>query len=94
MNILKEVIAVANSDGKITDDEYNILTQMSIDVAEYSIMLERFKSDGIIDADEKTKLQMLKKRILENAQIVAELDDEVTEEELNLLKKLQEVVQK
>jgi len=89
---LKAVVKEAKKDGKVTQDEYNILQQLSIDVAEYTIALENAEEDGKIDLEEKKELLNLKDKLLENAKAVANQDEIITDEEAALLKKLAEIL--
>lgn len=89
---LKAVVREAKKDGKVTQDEYNILQQLSLDVAEYTIALENAEEDGKIDPEEKKELLDLKDKLLQNAKAVANQDDIVTDEEAALLKKLAEIL--
>ena len=89
---LKAVVKEAKKDGTITPDEYDILKQLSFDVAEYTMALEDAQKDGIIDGTEKEQLLALKTKLLDNAREVANADGVVTADELALLEKLAEVL--
>ena len=91
---LKAVVREAKRDGKVTTDEYDILKQLSFDVAEYTMALEAAEQDGTIDPSEKDRLLGLKSKLLDNAREVANADGIVTDEELALLEKIAEVLEK
>ena len=89
---LKAVAKVAKSDGKVTEDEYNILKQLSFDVAQYTMTLEDAEKDGIIDQQERSKLEDLKSKLLENATEIANQDGVISDDEAALLDKLAEIL--
>ena len=91
---MKAVVAEAKKDGKITQDEYNLLIRISVDTAEYTMALEKASEDGVIDEEEEKMLAKLRKKIMKNAKNLAETDSEVTKDEFNLLLKLSDVLEK
>ena len=86
--MMKKVAEIAKKDGKITDEEYELLEGISFDVAEYMIALEKSMEDGVIDEQEAVLMQQLKNKIINNAKKVASQDGHIDEDEAQILKEL------
>ena len=85
---IKGLLDIAEKDGVISGEEMEILEQVRIDADSYSVNLTEAKSDGIITEDEANKLANLKKMILERAEIVANIDGKLSDDEKELLSTL------
>ena len=92
--IMKKVADIAKQDGKITEEEYQLLEGISFDVAEYMIELEKSMEDGIVDNREAIKLKTLKENIIINAKSVADQDGVIDSDEEEILFKLIEILEK
>jgi hypothetical protein len=89
---MKEMWNVAMKDGTITPEEKDILLQVQIDADAYSVMLQECMDDGIITKEEYEKLEFLKNQMLSRANLIAQIDDKVDEDEKALINKLVELV--
>lgn len=91
-NVLSEIIAqmtkLAYADGKITQEEEELLTEAQINFMIYDEALEDALEDGIIDAEESEVLAGLKQQILEGAWSVAAKSNGISNDELTLLEVL------
>ena len=92
--LMKKIADLAKQDGEITDEEYDILQSLSFDVAEYMIALEDSLADGKIDKFERETLINLKSKIISNARTVAIKDGVVSQDEMALLNKMIEILDK
>lgn len=97
-DIFKETIAsllkIAERDGVITSEEFELLEQVRVDADSYSMNLIDAKSDGVITEEEATRLAKLRNQILERAQIVAEIDGVLSDDEKVILNTLKEFINK
>lgn len=91
---LKILFDKAFEDGLVTDDEFEIIQTVEINIEKYTEALDKALEDNIITSEEADRLEQLKKEILKKAQEVAEIDGVVDEEETALLKKLTEALNK
>lgn len=82
---IKGLLDIAEMDGVITSEEMEILEQVRIDADSYSVNLAEAKSDGIITGEEAIKLERLKKMIIDRAEIVANIDGNLSKDEKDLL---------
>ncbi|RMG43245.1 MAG: TerB family tellurite resistance protein [Methanobacteriota archaeon] len=84
----------AKEDGIITPEEFELIEQVRLDAENYTSMLREATSDGIITDKEAQKLDELKKRILERAELVARIDGTLDDDEKQLLETLADVIKK
>ena len=91
-NLLSDIIAkmteLAYADGKITEEEEELLTAAQINLMIYDEALEDALEDGIIDSEESEVLAGLKQQILDGAWQVASESDGISDDELKLLEVL------
>ncbi|MCY3412312.1 MAG: hypothetical protein INQ03_11815 [Candidatus Heimdallarchaeota archaeon] len=91
---IKKLLEVAEKDGVITSEEFEVLEQIRVDADSYAVNLEEAKSDGTIDDTESEKLSRLRDQILERAEIVANIDGTLSDDERALLNTLKEFINK
>jgi len=89
---IKTLMEVAEQDGIVTKEEKEIIEQVKFDSDVYQLMLNDAYDDDVITEKELENLKKLKELILSRAEVIASLDDIVSEDEQNLLTKLSEVL--
>lgn len=89
---MKQLWKVAQKDGIITPEEYDILEQVRIDADAYHVMLQECLEDGTISKEEAEQLHKLKDLIMERALLIATIDGTFDDDERELLKKLSEIL--
>ena len=82
---MKKFIELAAEDGKITEDEHNILKNIEISLAEFTEKLKEALEDGIITPEEVDMLKKFKAQMLKDAFDIAKMDDKLTIDELKIL---------
>ena len=92
--VLEEIFQAAAKDGKISDEEYEIIKQVEVDLDIFNKALEQVEKDNILEPEEIGMLMDLRDRILERAEIVARADHEITEDEAELLKVIANAIKK
>ena len=85
--ILKDV---ALEDGIMKLDETKLISHAMRTAISFDWYLEEARKDGVIDEEERAKLEKLKNRIYNQAKEVAESDNTITKDEAKLLAKLSE----
>jgi len=93
-DVLTEIFEAAAKDGKITEEEYEIIKQVEVDIDIFNKALEQVEMDNILEPEEIGKLMDLRDRILERAEIVARSDDVISEDEAELLKVIANAIKK
>lgn len=86
--IIQEMTRIAKADGKITEEEEELLIATQVNLMMYDEALDQALEDGIIDQDELELLNGLKEQIIQDAYNIAELSDGISEDELKLLNTL------
>lgn len=86
--IISSITKAARADGKITEEEKEILEAVQINVLVYDQVLEDALDDGIITDKEKDTLTALKHQILNDAWDIASISEGVSDDELKLLQVL------
>ncbi|MCE7737561.1 MAG: MFS transporter [Candidatus Heimdallarchaeota archaeon] len=87
-----KLMQVAEEDGVVTSDEQLLLRQIVGDLQSYSLLLEEALSDNIIDKKEREGLLAARNTLLQNARIIGEIDDNVSDEEKAIIMKLQTIL--
>ncbi len=93
-DILAELYKVAQEDGKLSQDEYEIIKQVEVDLELFNKALAAAEEDQMLEPEEIGKLMDLRDRILERAEIVARADGTVSDDEIKLLGTLTQVLKK
>jgi hypothetical protein len=83
--IIKSITNAARADGKITDEEAELLESVQINVLIYDQALEDALGDGIITDEESDTLNGLKHQILNDAYDIANISEGVSEDEIKIL---------
>ncbi|MFV2014753.1 MAG: hypothetical protein ACC656_04955 [Candidatus Heimdallarchaeota archaeon] len=83
---------VALRDGHISDEEFEILKQVSFDLIKYDKALTKALEDGVITTHEQLQLNNLQAQIEKNVVSVADSDHKISEDEAMLIKKLAEIL--
>ncbi|MCY3412022.1 MAG: hypothetical protein INQ03_10365 [Candidatus Heimdallarchaeota archaeon] len=86
--IISAMTKIAKADGKITEEEAEILESVHINLMLYDDYVEEALEDGIIDNEEKEVLAGMKQSILTEAFDIAQISDGVSDDELKLLELL------
>ncbi|OLS29244.1 MAG: hypothetical protein HeimC2_00910 [Candidatus Heimdallarchaeota archaeon LC_2] len=90
--IIESLGEIANRDNHISDEEFDILKQVSFDIIKYDKALKNALEDGIITTHEQLQLSNLKAQIEKNVISVADKDHKITDDEAAMIKKLSEVM--
>ena len=89
---IRELVAAVSkaalADGKITQEEAEILEAVQINALIYDQAVDDAKEDGIIDQEEKDTITALKHQILNDAWDIASISEGVSNDELLLLQAL------
>ena len=83
---------VALRDEYISDEEFDILKQVSFDLIKYDKALTKALEDGVITTHEQLQLNNLQAQIEKNVVSVANADQQISEDEAMLIKKLAEII--
>lgn len=83
--IIQSITRAAKADGKITEEEQELLESIQVNVLIYDQALEDALEDGIIDKAEQDTLHGIKHSILNEAYEIAEVSEGVSDDELKLL---------
>ncbi|OLS27185.1 MAG: hypothetical protein HeimC2_12950 [Candidatus Heimdallarchaeota archaeon LC_2] len=87
-NAVRDILIESEKDGIITEDEKNLISAVKIDVINYQHAINLAQEDNIITKEEQMVLDSIKTQILENVISVAKKDDNITDEEILLIRKL------
>ena len=83
--VIGAVTKAALADGKITEEEAEILESVQINVLIYDQSVQDSLADGVITQEEKDTLSGLKQQILNEAWDIASISEGVSEDELKML---------
>jgi hypothetical protein len=83
--VVSAVTKAALADGKITEEEAEILESVHVNVLIYDQAVEDSLEDGVITFEEKETLFALKQQILNEAWDIASVSAGVSEDELKML---------
>ncbi len=92
--LIEGIIALAETDGNISEDELKIIDQVKIDGEKYVTIFNEILEKQIITRNDLEKLERAKIRILENATNVAGEDAIITTDERTILLKILEMINK
>jgi uncharacterized membrane protein YebE (DUF533 family) len=92
--LLKELFEKAFSDGVVTDEEYDLINQIEVDVEELTSAIFAGYVDGIITEGESERMIILKQKILNQAESVANADGIIDKDENELLSQLSVLISK
>lgn len=87
-DVVAAVTKAALADGKITEEEAEILEAVQINTFVYDQAVEDALEDGIITNEEREILNGLKQQILNEAWDIASISEGVSEDELKMLEVL------
>ncbi len=83
--IIEQMTKIAQADGKLTEEEVELLTEAQINLMLYDEALNEALEDGFISDDEKELLEGIKEQIILQSYELAELTDGLSKDELKLL---------
>ena len=83
---------IAMEDGIITEEENHLISNIVLDVEAYSLMTTTALQDGMISKFEQTELFEGRIEILEKAYTIARDDQEISPDEINILKSIVKLV--
>lgn len=92
--LLKELFEKAFSDGVVTDEEYDLINQIEVNVEELTSAIFAAYVDGIITEEESERMISLKQKILNQAENVANADGIIDKDENELLSQLSTLISK
>lgn len=90
--VMEDLIDLALSDDKITDEEQEILFSINDNLQEFVKLSIKSVSDNVISDKESDKLKQLQTKIIEDANKVALKDSNVTDDEKALIDTLVESI--
>lgn len=82
----------ASDDGYVSDEEGEMIMKIKCDLKTYISAVKSAEEDGIITHDEALLLDDLKNKIIANAAAIAAKDFDMNRDELNLIRKLFEIL--
>lgn len=88
MNLLE----VARNDGKVTNEELDLLTSIMASMRGYFDLLEKVYEDQVISEEETTQLINSRAEVLELAKQEAMKDEKLSSDEKNILEKLERIL--
>ncbi|MFV2015009.1 MAG: hypothetical protein ACC656_06255 [Candidatus Heimdallarchaeota archaeon] len=83
----------ASDDGMVSDEEGELIMGIKCDLKTYINAVKKAEEDGIITIEEALILDELKNKIIANAGAIAAKDFNMNRDELNLIRKLFEILQ-
>lgn len=86
--IIEQLTKMAKADGKITEEEENLLAEAQVNLMLYDQALNDALEDGIITEEEKELLDGLKEQMIQSSWELAKESDGVSDDELKLLEVL------
>lgn len=92
--LLKELFEKAFADGIISDEEYELISQIEVDVDDLTHSIFAAYVDGTITEEESEKMITLKQKIMDQATNVANADGVISEDETELLSQLSTLISK
>ncbi|MCY3414632.1 MAG: hypothetical protein INQ03_23485 [Candidatus Heimdallarchaeota archaeon] len=90
--IMFDLKKLAGSDGKITDDEKELLNTIAEALEQYYELLEEVVEDSMIDENEYKQMKEYEKKLFSIAEKKALEDDNLSEDEKNILKMLRDLL--
>ncbi|OLS23433.1 MAG: hypothetical protein HeimC2_26370 [Candidatus Heimdallarchaeota archaeon LC_2] len=87
-----KLMKVAEADGFISPDEQKLLRQIISDLQSYTLLLEDALGDSLIDSEERKLLLAARKTLLQNAEVIGKMDDEISDDEKAIINKLKSIV--
>lgn len=86
--LMESLIDLSMEDSTMSEDEKNILFSINTNMQQYAEEIMRSISDGKISKEELQKLSDVENKIINDAQLMAERDSNVTENERKMLEEL------
>ncbi len=84
-DIVAKMTEIALADGKITEEEQELLASAQVNLLMYDEALAKALEDGIIDEEEMELLEGFKEQIIQDAILVSEVSQGISEDELRIL---------
>ncbi len=92
--LLKELFEKAFSDGVVNDEEYDLINQIEVDIEALTSAIFAAYVDGLITEEESERMIILKQKILNQAESMANADGVIEKDENELLSKLSVLISK
>lgn len=92
--LLKELFEQALSDGIVTDEENDLISQIEVDSEELTKAIFAAYVDGVITEEESEHMIALKQKLMERAENVANSDGIISKDENDLLSRLSALISK
>lgn len=83
--MVKDLVPLVQQDGRVTDDERNLVRDIKVNVTEFVTSYQEACRDGVISEQEQDLLGELWRNIYRKAEEEAKKDEQVSPEELRLL---------
>ncbi len=83
--IIEQLTKIAKADGKITEEEEELLIQAQVNLMLYDEALAEALEDGIISDEERELLNGLKEQLIQSSWDLAEESEGVSDDEIKLL---------
>lgn len=90
--IWERLIKTALQDTVLSNDEHSFLSKVLSDLESYESTVTKALEDGIIDANEKANLFILRMKLIQKMYDVANSDNKITEEETELIRTTQHII--
>ncbi len=84
-DIISKMTEIALADGRITEEEQELLASAQVNLLMYDEALAKALEDGIIDQNELELLEGFKEQIIQDAILVSEISEGISEDELKIL---------
>jgi hypothetical protein len=91
-DLLQQILNVAEEDGIISDDEQAMISSIKSNLAKYFEILDLNYEDGIITSEEQYEFYQARKKILEEALVIAREDEKITQDEFRIVQALRDVI--
>lgn len=92
--MIKDISEIIMSDGTITNDERKLIGRVNQDVNEFVRAFIKALEDNTITQEENNQLKLLWKKIQENAEKTAMIDQNITPDERKILLRIAETISK
>ncbi len=90
--IWERLIKTALKDTILSKDEHNFLKNVLLDLETYENTLSKALEDGIIDGGEQANLFTMRMQLIQKMYDVANMDDHITDEESELIRTTQSII--
>ncbi|MCE7736376.1 MAG: hypothetical protein GPJ54_15965 [Candidatus Heimdallarchaeota archaeon] len=90
-DIVQSLTEVADTDGKMTDDEIGLIMNIKRNLDSYFAIIEQYDDSDILTRSEE--MHIIEKKLIQDATAKAFEDGKISDDEKQLLKKLAELME-